>query len=45
MTKNDSDQIGQVHLNFNSDPGYFLGHTDLPQGNGQKRDTSRIGTF
>lgn len=25
--------------------GYFLGHTDLPQGNGQKRDTSRIGTF
>ena len=25
--------------------GHILGHTDLPQGNGQKRDTRRIGTF
>lgn len=25
--------------------GTFLGHSDLPQGNGQKRDTRRIGTF
>ena len=25
--------------------GTFVGHPDLPQGNGQTRDTRRIGTF